>query len=434
MDYKALYESKKCSVQECLNLIQSNDVIATGTDSNAAVTILKELHTIADRVENVWVIKGADRSYPFMTDPAMNGHINTTGLIMGPGNREGQKYFNYQYMPANLHDWILRWSDTRPATVLLTAATPMDEEGNLYMSTCLINEAEALKSPALRKIIVQVNPKMPRLKPAEGKIHISQIDALIEAEDDLWTVPSPIPTDNDKIIGQTAAEFIHDGDTIQVGLGGTADMVALALESKKDLGLHTELFTPGIGNLVRKGVITGERKTIYKGRHIGAFVIGDEALYEDMNTNPAYMVAPGQITNNPFVIAQNDNMVSINTALEIDLTGQICSESIGSRMYSGTGGATDSAYGALHSKGGRGIIAISSTAKKGTMTKIKPQLTPGAVVTISRNLADIIITEYGVAYMRGRTIPERAKALIAIAHPDFRDELTFEARKLGLIL
>lgn len=260
MDYKALYESKKCSVQECLNLIQSNDVIATGTDSNAAVIILKELHTIADRVENVWVIKGADRSYPFMTDPAMNGHINTTGLIMGPGNREGQKYFNYQYMPANLHDWILRWSDTRPATVLLTAATPMDEEGNLYMSTCLINEAEALKSPALRKIIVQVNPKMPRLKPAEGKIHISQIDALIEAEDDLWTVPSPIPTDNDKIIGQTAAEFIHDGDTIQVGLGGTADMVALALESKKDLGLHTELFTPGIGNLVRKGVITGGEK------------------------------------------------------------------------------------------------------------------------------------------------------------------------------
>lgn len=223
------------------------------------------------------------------------------------------------------------------------------------MSTCLINEAVALKSKKLRKIIVQVNSNMPPLKPEEGKIHISQVDALIEKEEDLWSVPSPKPSETDKIIGECAAEFIHDGDCIQVGLGGMADMVALALESKQDLGLHTELFTPGIGNLIRKGVITGERKNIYKGEHVGTFVIGDEALYEDMRTNKAYRILPGQITNDPFVISQNDNMISINTALEIDLTGQICSESVGSRMYSGTGGATDFAYGALHSKGGRGI-------------------------------------------------------------------------------
>ena len=210
-------------------------------------------------------------------------------------------------------------------------------------------------------------------------------------------------------------------------------MVALALESKHDLGLHTELFTPGIGNLIRKGVITGARKTINRGRHVGTFVIGDQALYEDMDTNPAYMLVPGQYANDPFVIAQNDNMVSVNTALEIDLTGQVCSESIGSRMFSGTGGATDFAYGALHSKGGRGIIAMSATAKNGTISKIKPQLTPGAAVTISRNLVDIIITEYGVAYMRGRTLRERAQNLIAIAHPDFRAELTAQARALGLL-
>lgn len=433
MEYTELYESKKCSIADCLSLIQSGDVIATGTDSNAAVTILKELHTIADCVENVWVIKGADRVYPFMTAPGMDGHINTTGLIMGPGNRESQKIFNYQYTPANLHDWVLRWTQHRPVTVLLTAVTPMDGEGNLYMSTCLINEAEALKSGSLRKIIVQVNRKMPRLKPEAGKIHISQVDALIEADDDLWFAPTPVPTEKDKVIGETAAEFIHDGDTIQIGLGGTADMVALALESKHDLGLHTELFTPGIGNLIRKGVITGARKTINRDRHVGTFVIGDQALYEDMDTNPAYMLVPGQYANDPFVIAQNDNMVSVNTALEIDLTGQVCSESIGSRMFSGTGGATDFAYGALHSKGGRGIIAMSSTTKNGAISKIKPQLTPGAAVTISRNLVDIIITEYGVAYMRGRTLRERARNLIAIAHPDFRSELTAQARELGLM-
>lgn len=433
MNHAELYETKKCTISKCLSLIQSGDVIATGTDSNAPVSILKELHTIAERVENVWVIKGADRVYPFMTEPGMDGHINTTGLIMGPGNREGQKSFNYQYMPANLHDWIIRWTQYRPVTVLLTAATPMDENGNLYMSTCLINEAEALKSRNLRKIIVQVNRKMPRLKPESGKIHISQIDALVEADDDLWSVPTPVPSEKDKIIGQIAAEFIHDGDTIQIGLGGTADMVALALESKHDLGLHTELFTPGIGNLIRKGVITGARKTIHQRRHVGTFVIGDQALYEDMDRNPAYMLVPGQYANNPFVIAQNENMVSVNTALEIDLTGQVCSESIGTRMFSGTGGATDFAYGALHSKGGRGIIAMSATAKNGTISKIKPQLTPGAAVTISRNLVDIIITEYGVAYMRGRTLRERAQNLIAISHPDFRFELTEQARKLGLL-
>ena len=433
MDYKALYESKKRTIPELLSLIRSNDCVVTGTDSDAPVSILNELHTIGDRVDNVWIVKGADRVYPFMTMPELHGKINCTGHIMGAGNREAQKTFNYQYMPGNLHDWITRWGTNRPITVLLTAATPMDEDGYLYMSTCLINEGEALQSPSLRDIIVQVNPKLPMLKSEYGRIHISQVSGLIEAEEPMFVVPTPNPSETDKIIGATAAEFIHDGDTIQIGLGGTADMVAVALESKKDLGLHTELFTPGIGHLIRTGVITGERKTIYKGRHVGTFAIGDEALYEDMGKNPAYMILPSQMTNDPFIIAQNDNMKSINTALEIDLTGQICSESIGSKMYSGTGGATDFAYGAQHSKGGRGIIAIASTAKKGTVSKIKPQLTPGATVSISRNLADTIVTEYGVAELRGRTITERAMALIAIAHPDFRDELTFEARKLGLI-
>ncbi|MBQ1400487.1 MAG: 4-hydroxybutyrate--acetyl-CoA CoA transferase [Lachnospiraceae bacterium] len=433
MDYRAMYESKKSTIPELLSLIQSGDCVVTGTDSDAPVTILKELHTIGDRVDNVWIVKGADRIYPFMTMPELHGKINCTGLIMGAGNRESQKTFNYQYMPANLHDWIYRWEKNRPITVLLTAATPMDEDGYLYMSTCLINEAEALKSSSLRNIIVQVNSKLPVLKSEAGRIHISQITGLIEADEDLFTVPAPNPSETDKIIGATAAEFINDGDTIQIGLGGTADMVAVALESKKDLGLHTELFTPGIGHLIRIGVITGERKTVYKGRHVGTFAIGDEALYEDMGKNPAYMILPGQITNDPFLIAQNDNMKSVNTALEIDLTGQICSESMGSTMYSGTGGATDFAYGALHSKGGRGIIAIASTAKKGTLSKIKPQLTPGATVSISRNLADTIITEYGVAELKGRTITERAQMLIRIAHPDFRDELTFEAKRLGLI-
>lgn len=431
MDYKALYKSKKCSVEECLAQIQSGDIIATGTDGNAATAILKQLHTIADRVKDVWVIKGADNVYPFMVNPGMNGHINTTGLIMGPGNREAQKSFNYQYMPANLHDWMYRWNEYRPNNVLLSAATPMDEDGYLYMSMCLINEAVALKSA--KKIIVEVNPRMPLLKSKEGRIHISQVTCLTESNEPLTTISPKPPSELDQVIGGLAAEMIHDGDTIQIGLGGMADMVALALMEKNDLGLHTELLTPGIGNLIRAGVINGSRKNINKGKHVGVFAIGDQALYDSMSSDPNFMLVPGYYGNNPFIVAQNDNMVSVNTALEIDLTGQVCSESIGSVQFSGTGGATDYAYGALHSKGGRGIIAMSSTAKHGTISKIKAQLTPGAAVTVSRNLVDRIVTEYGVAYMRGRTIRERAQNLIAIAHPDFRGELTQQAGELGLI-
>ena len=431
MDYQKLYESKKCSVAECLDQISSGDVIATGTDGNSATAILKQLHTIADRVENVWVIKGADNCYPFMVNPGMNGHINTTGLIMGPGNRESQKLFNYQYMPANLHDWMYRWNENRPNNVLLTAATPMDEEGYLYMSMCLINEAAALKSA--KKIIVEVNPHLPMLKSKEGRIHISQVTCLTESDEPLAVIGRKDASEVDKIIGGIAAEMIHDGDTIQIGLGGMADMVAVALKEKHDLGLHTELYTPGIGDLIRCGAINGSRKSINRGKHVGVFAIGDQALYDLMGSDPNFMLVPGYYGNDPAVIAQNDNMVSVNTALEIDLTGQVCSESIGSTQFSGTGGATDYAYGALHSKGGRGIIAMSSTTKKGTISKIKTQLTPGSAVTISRNLVDRIVTEYGVAYMRGRTLRERALSLIAIAHPDFRGELTRQARDLSII-
>ncbi len=431
MDYQELYDSKKTTIEGCLSLIKSGDTVVAGTDGNSAATLLNNLHTIADRVEDVWLIKGTDGSYPFMMEDGMDGHINTSGLIMGAPNRESQKKFNYVYMPANLHDWIYRWDSYRPIKVLMTAATPMDEDGYLYMSMCLINEAVALQKA--ERIIVQVNSNMPMLKSEYGRIHISQVDALIEQDEPLALYPPSNPTEVDKICGGYAADMIKDGDTIQVGLGGMADMVAASLFDKKDLGLHTELFTPGIGKLIRAGVINGERKSINKGRHVGVFAMGDQELYDMMGTDPNFMLVPGYIGNDPFVVAQNDNMVSINTALEIDLTGQVCSESMGSTMYSGTGGATDYAYGALHSKGGRGIIAMASTAKKGTVSKIKAQLTPGSAVTISRNLVDNIVTEYGVAYMRGRTLRERAQNLIAIAHPDFRAELTEQAKALHMI-
>ena len=307
----------------------------------------------------------------------------------------------------------------------------MDEHGNFAVSGSGMWEEDAYLHA--ETVILEVNPNLPRF-PGALEIPLEKVDLIVEADypATIYDVRS-VPSETDLKIGAYAADFVHDGDCIQLGLGGMPDAVGNSFFDKKDLGLHTELFTPVMGDLIEAGVITGARKNIDTGKHVGNFILGDEKLYKIMAENPGTWFRQASYTNDPFVISQIDNMVSINTAMEIDLTGQICSETIGPKQFSGTGGAFDFAYGAQHSRGGRGIIAMASTAKKGAISKIKPILTPGSVVTISRNLADIIITEYGVAYMRGRTVKERALQLIGIAHPDFREELRSEAKKLGYI-
>ena len=220
---------------------------------------------------------------------------------------------------------------------------------------------------------------------------------------------------------------------LALGIGGLPDAVGEYLKEKNDLGIHSELFSSTMADLIEAGNVTGRKKNLNRGKHLATFCIGDQHLFETVSNDPNCCLVPCSYGNDPFVISQNDHMISVNTAMEIDITGQICSESIGPKQFSGTGGAADYAYGAMHSRGGRGIVAFASTAKGGTISKIKSILTPGAAVSISRNLVDTVVTEYGVAELRGRTIRERADALIAIAHPDFRDELTYEAKKLGFL-
>ncbi|HWQ62375.1 MAG TPA: acetyl-CoA hydrolase/transferase C-terminal domain-containing protein, partial [Negativicutes bacterium] len=213
------------------------------------------------------------------------------------------------------------------------------------------------------------------------------------------------------------------GDTVQLGIGGIPNAVAQAFLTKQDLGVHTEMITSSMADLAEAGVITGRRKTLHKGKMIGTFALGTQKLYDFIDGNPAVQLLRGDYVNNPFVIARNDNMVSINTALQVDLTGQICSESIGLKTYSGTGGQNDTAEGAIHARNGRSIIALYSTARDGTISTIQPWLTPGAAVTLSRNNIDYVVTEYGIAPLKARTIRQRVANLIAVAHPDFRREL-----------
>jgi acyl-CoA hydrolase len=269
-------------------------------------------------------------------------------------------------------------------------------------------------------------------------VHVSDIDYMVEVDYDVPVLPDTEPNEKDLAIGQHIANYIHDGDTIQLGIGAIPNAVAHALKDKKDLGVHTEMLTTGFMKLYQQGVITNKKKTLHPGKMVAAFALGTKELYDFIDDNPGILLLDGNYVNDPSVIAKNDNQVSINTTLQVDLAGQCASESIGSTQYSGTGGQTDTATGAQKAKGGRSFIALYSTAMVRTKTgervetsKIVPQLLQGAYVSLSRNDVDHIVTEYGVAELRGTSVAERARRLIAVAHPKFRDELTEQAKTLG---
>ncbi len=434
MSYQEQYEAKLGTVEDELSVIRSGDVICTGGQVCEPIKFYENLHRIAPQLDHIELLKGRgpEVSYPFMTMPELRGKVEMICHLYGTAMRNAHQTGLSSHLPSNLHDMMQRRTEYKPViNKFIAMATPMDENGTFMVSGCGMWEECAYQHA--EQVILEVNPKLPRF-PGCLTIPIDKVNMIVEVD---YPIPTydvrSIPTEVDKIIGGYVADFVHDGDCIQLGLGGMPDAVGNAFFQKKELGLHTELFTPVIGDLIQAGIITGEHKNIDKGKHVGTFIMGDQRLYDIMSTTPNVLFRQASYTNDPFVIARIDNFVSINTAIEIDLTGQICSESIGTKQFSGTGGAFDFAFGAQHSKGGRGIIAMASTAKGGAVSKIKSVLTPGSVVSITRNVADIIITEYGVAYMRGRSVRERAMQMIHIAHPDFRAQLTKEARACGYI-
>ena len=433
MNFQELYESKKVSLDEALGYIRSNDNVCFAGDCNEPKIFAQNLHKIAPRVENVSVIKARTGNFEFVKGDNMNGHINTGGFFYGPGWGEGHKKLNCSLIVTDLPDYGRFVAEHRPPNVFVAQTTPMDENGKFQISLCMMWEPEtfaAVMAQPDHRIILEVNPQQVHVK-GGLEIDINDVSCLYEVDEPLSEIPAMQATEVEDTIGGLVSELVHDGDTIQLGIGSLPDAVARHLMDKHDLGLHTEMFTSSMGEMIRRGVITGERKNYYKGVHVGSFAGGDRALYETMQNTPTLRIVPGSYGVNPKTIMQNDNMVSINTILEMDLTGQVCSESIGPRQFSGSGGGFCFAYGALHSKGGRGILAFASRSKKG-MPKIKPMLTQGAVVTIPRNYVDYIVTEYGIAKLRGKTIAQRVEELINVAAPEFREELRKQARELKL--
>lgn len=429
--FQEQYNQKLTTIEEALTCIKSGDNVTHSYCAMEPMDTLSQLHTLHGKVSDVSVLTALTvGKYPFMQDPQYRDTFHVESAFFMAPEREASKHNLVSFVPAHLHNFARRCHTERPLDVLILGVTPMDEHGYFRCSLSAIHEQECLNSNPT--VIVEVNPNYPVVN-GETEIHISRVDKIVETDRPIPMLPKGQVSEVDQIIGNYIAELVNDGDTIQLGIGGIPDAVAQALMGKHDLGVHTEMITSGLVDLVEAGVINGSKKTLRPGKLVGTFALGDQRLYDMMNRNPSVEILRASYVNDPYVVAQNDNMVSINTCISIDLAGQVASESIGTLQYSGSGGQFDMAFGAGRARNGRSIIALHSTAKKGTVSTIAPVLAPGSAVTLSRNNVDYVVTEYGVAYLRGTSMRERVERLIAIAHPDFREELREGAKQYHLI-
>ena len=429
-DYKKIYESKKGTVEQALDLIKSGDVIWCSNNYNEPATLFGRLHEIADRVENVIVYKSRIGEYPFLITPGMDGHINCANYFYGPSYRKAHQLRNAMFIPVDLPNYYRCVNMHRPCNIFTAQVSPMTEDGKLYIGMNQTIEYYAVKDAIEQKktIILEVNPNLTYMN-GSAYIPVDAVTLLYEVDTPEYTIGGIKTTELEDQIGKTVADLIDDGDTIQMGIGGIPDTVGRYLLTKNDLGLHTEQFTSSLVQLIGNGNITGKNKVFDKELHVGVFADGTHELYQYLHDNPQCVMKPGPEVVNPFNIAKQDHMVSINTLVEIDLTGQIAAESIGPTQYSGSGGGFCFTLGTYYAEHGKGIMAFTSRTNKG-LPKIKAQLTPGAVVTHQRNYVQWVVTEYGAVNLRGTDVRERAKLLISIAHPDDRAELEAAAKEL----
>lgn len=433
MDATELYRQKRLSIPEAVSLVQSHQTIGTAMAAAEPNGLLSELGRHRDRLEDVtiWVCLPL-RQYDCILKPEMAGHFFVENWFYGAPDREAHGQGRVSYIPNNLHRAA---SDKLHATgnhvnVFWGTATPPDARGYMSLSLSLVIERQLMA--AADRVVMEVNEQMPWTL-GDTQIHISEVDHVVEHHVPLFELPSAPPSEWEQAIGGYIADLIADGSTIQLGIGGIPNAITAFLMERRDLGIHTEMFTSGMVDLYEAGVITGRKKTLWKGKMVGAFALGTQKLYRFLDKNLAVEMQGGRITNDPYVIGQNHKMVSVNTALQVDCCGQVCSQSIGPRHFSGTGGQLDTHRGAQISPGGRGIIALRSTAKNGTISTIVPMLAQGAGVTIPSQDVDTVVTEFGVAELRGKSVRARTEALIKIAHPDFRAWLRDEVERLGIV-
>lgn len=429
MEVRELYRQKRVSVEEAVGMVKSNQKICLGMAGSEPRGLLAALGDRKDELQNVSLISCLTMGEYDVFKPEMKGRFFNESWFYGGSERKAHPHQTVSYIPNNLHEAGPAKLKNDTIQIFWGTATPMDRHGFFSLSLGVTYEKLMIEECDL--VILEINENLPWTL-GDTQVHISEIGYIVENTAPLFELPVVEPTDAEKMIGANIAELITDGSTIQLGIGGIPNAITRYLSDKKDLGVHTEMLTDGMVDLFKTGVITNRRKSIHRGKMIGTFALGTQKLYDFIDSNLGVELYQGPYTNDPFVIGQNSKMISINTSLCVDLTGQCCSEALGGRQISGTGGQVDTHRGAQRSAGGKGIIALESTAKGGQISKIVAELPQGSKVTLGRSDIDYVVTEFGVAHLKGKTIKERVEAMIGIAHPDFREDLRKEAEKVLL--
>jgi len=427
-NWHEIYKSRVVNAAEAVRHIKSGNRVVVAHACGSPEVLLKALVNNKDAYKNVEIVHMVSMGASEYCLPGMEKHFVHNSLFAGATTRkaihDGRAHFtvsHFSQIPRLFTEKIL------PVDVTMCMVSRPDEHGFCSFGISVDYTKPAAESSKI--VIAEMTPNMPRTL-GDAFIHVSDIDYIVECESKPIILQPPKISEIDEKIGGYCAELIRDGDCLQLGIGAVPDAILGFLKHKKDLGIHTEMFSDGVVDLVEAGVITCARKNSHPYKMVATFFMGTEKLYHFVHNNPMVQMFPVNITNNPAIIAQNDNMVSINSTLQVDLNGQAASESIGYKQFSGTGGQADFVRGAAWSKGGRSILAFHSTASGGKISRIVTHLDEGAVVTTTRSDIHYVVTEHGIADLRGKSVPERAKALINIAHPDFKGELKKEFQRI----
>lgn len=427
MNVNEEYRRKLVGVEEAVARVKSGQLICVGMAASEPAGLLSALSRRRDELVDVRVISALMiGDYEFFANPSMEGHFLHEAWFYGPAARRAHQIRLVSFVPNHLSQAIRKKVEFDPPQVFWGTAFPMDKHGFLSLSLGVTYERYMMDHADT--VALEVSEHKPRTY-GDTMVHISEVDAVVENHIPNFQLEHIEPSEEEIAIGQHVASLIEDESTLQLGIGGIPNAVARALMDRRDLGIHTEMLTDGMVDLYEAGVITNRKKTVWRGKMVGTFAYGTEKLYRFIHDNPGVWLEQGFVTNDPYIIAKNHRVVSINMALAVDLTGQVSSESLGTKQFSGSGGQVDTACGAQMSPGGKSVIALRSTAKGGTLSTIVPILAPGSAVTLSRMDVDYVVTEYGIAHLKAKSVRNRVRALVGIAHPKFRDWLLEVAEK-----
>ncbi len=425
----AQYRQRITSADQAVKMIRSGQRVFLEGMCGVPRTLIKALVARVTELHDVELLQMLTFGDADYVKPGIEQYMRVNTMFISPNVRQAVNEGRADFTPVRLFHIPDLCRNHLKIDVALIQVSPPDEDG-----FCSFGVEVGISKPAAfaaSKLIAEVNPHMPRTR-GDSFIHVSRLDHIVEVDYTLPEVPMGSGDAIEMAIGRHVAELLEDGITLQMGIGGIPDGVLSLLRTAgfRDLGIHTEMFSDGVIDLIERGIVTNARKTIHRGKVVAGFMLGSQRLYSFVHDNPIIEMHPIDYTNDPFIIAQNDKMVAINSAIEVDLTGQVCADSLGHRFFSGVGGQIDFIRGATRSKGGKPIIALPSTAHNDDFSRIVLALKPGAGVVTSRNDVHYVVTEHGVAYLYGKTVRQRAQAMINIAHPKFRDELTAQAKEL----